>query len=75
MWVISLLVFIVPSTLWVTIREQSRVVGKLLYFANSASMTEAVHPLSTSAVTMVVWSDAGFCKFTWISRDEVPGFP
>src|SRR6202045_3766417 len=38
-------------------------------------MTEAVQPLSTSAVTMVVQSEAGFRKFTLISRDEVPGLP
>src|ERR1700731_4322438 len=38
-------------------------------------MTEAVQPLSTSAVTMVVWSEARFRKFTLISKDEVPGLP
>src|ERR1700730_9134556 len=38
-------------------------------------MTDAVHPLSTSAVTIVVWSDCGFRRLTLISRDDVPGFP
>src|ERR1700730_2169606 len=74
-WVMSPLVFIVLSALWVTIREQSQVVRKLLYFVNSVSMTEAVQPLSTSAVTMVVQLEAVFHKFTLISKDEVPGFP
>src|ERR1700731_2207914 len=75
MCVISPFAFIVPSALWVTIREQSQMVGKSLYFANSASMTEAMQPLSTSAVMMVIWSDCGFWRLTLISRDEVPGFP
>src|ERR1700731_3383699 len=38
-------------------------------------MTEAVHPLSTSAVMMVVRSDCGFRRLIFISREEVPGFP
>src|ERR1700731_526546 len=38
-------------------------------------MMEAVQPLSTSAVTMVVQSEAGFRKFTLISKDEVLGLP
>src|ERR1700731_1272097 len=75
MWVINPFAFIVPSALQVTIGEQSWVVGKLLCFANSASMTEAVQPLSMSAVTIVVWSDCGFRKLTLISKDKVPGFP
>src|ERR1700730_19328478 len=75
MWVISLLAFIVPSTLWATIGEQSQVVRNLLYFMKSASMTEVVQPLSTSAVTMVVQLEARFHRFTLISRDKVPGFP
>src|ERR1700730_5457731 len=74
-WVISPLAFIVLSTLQVIIGERSRVVEKLLYLANSVSMTEAVQPLSTSSMTMVVQSEAGFRKFTLISKDEVPGLP
>src|ERR1700719_2803497 len=38
-------------------------------------MTEAMQPLSTSAVMMVVQSDCGFWRLTLISRDDVPGFP
>ena len=50
-------------------------VRNLLYLVNSTSMMEAVQPLSTSAVTMVVQSEAGFRKFTLISKDEVLGLP
>src|ERR1700719_1597933 len=38
-------------------------------------MTEALHPLSTSAVTIVERLDCRFRRMTLISRDEVPGFP
>src|ERR1700731_2912214 len=75
MCVISPFAFIVLSALQVTSGERSQVVRKLLYFVNSASMTEAVQPLSTSAVMMVVWSDCGFRRLTLISKDDVPGFP
>src|ERR1700731_3830514 len=38
-------------------------------------MTEAVQPLSTRAVVMVVRLDCGFRRLTLISREDVPGFP
>src|ERR1700731_2830103 len=38
-------------------------------------MTEAVQPLSTRAVVMVVRLDCGFQRLTLISREDVPGFP
>src|ERR1700730_15964275 len=38
-------------------------------------MTEAVQPLSTRAVIMVVRSDCRFWRLTLISREDVPGFP
>src|ERR1700731_44018 len=38
-------------------------------------MTEAVQPLSTRAVVMVVRLDCGFWRLTLISREDVPGFP
>ena len=74
-WVISPLVFIVPSALWVTISELTQVVRNLFISMNSESIMEAVQPLSMRAVTMVVQSEVGFWRLTLTSREEVPCQP